>query len=154
MPVFPIPFVPELAYTAGARYFGAGRSGGRKHAGCDLIAPRGTDVYAVDDGIVIQGPYHFYSKTYALEVKHDNFVVRYGEIEKDVAAGVRAEAKLSRGQLIGSVGGLKMLHFEMYSGSETGGLTVRSNPPYQRRSDLIDPTPYLDAWPLLSGATR
>ncbi|MBW2523346.1 MAG: M23 family metallopeptidase [Deltaproteobacteria bacterium] len=154
MPVFPIPFVPELSYTTGARYFGAGRSKGRKHGGCDLIAPRGTDVYAVDDGTVIQGPYYFYEGTYALEVKHKSFVVRYGEIEKKVAAGIEAGAKLEKGQRIGDVGKLKMLHFEMYSGAKTGALTVRGNKPYQRRSDLINPTAYLDAWPLLSGKKR
>jgi hypothetical protein len=38
-----------------------------------------------------------------------------------------------------------MLHFEMYDNSATGPLTNRRNPPFQRRSDLIDPTPYLDA---------
>lgn len=40
-----------------------------------------------------------------------------------------------------------MLHFEMYSkqGDSSGQkLTVRSNPPFQRRSDLIDPTPFLE----------
>lgn len=154
MPVFPIPFVPELTYTTGARYFGAGRSDGRLHAGCDLIAPRGTDVYAVDDGTVIQGPYYFYSKTYALEVQHTSFVVRYGEIDKTVAAGVVPGGKLKRGQRIGDVGALGMLHFEMYSGEATGALTVRSNRPYQRRSDLLDPTAYLAAWPLASGLSR
>ena len=37
-----------------------------------------------------------------------------------------------------------MLHFELYEGSGSGPLTVRSNPPYQRRSDLIEPADYLD----------
>jgi len=41
-------------------------------------------------------------------------------------------------------GGSHMLHFELYSGTESGKLTVRSNKLYQRRSDLIDPTDYLD----------
>jgi hypothetical protein len=40
--------------------------------------------------------------------------------------------------------GSSMLHFEMYSGAGSGRLTVRSNTPYQRRADLIDPTNHLD----------
>ena len=45
---FPLPFIPQLSYTTGGRRFGADRSGGRKHAGCDLIAPLGTPVFAVE----------------------------------------------------------------------------------------------------------
>ena len=44
-----------------------------------------------------------------------------------------------------------MLHFEMYDNSATGRLTDRHNPPYQRRADLMDPTPYLDAARLDAG---
>ncbi len=55
---------------------------------------------------------------------------------------------VARGQVIAFVGklesGSSMLHFEMYAGTASGSLTVRGNPPYQRRSDLLDPTPYLD----------
>lgn len=54
------------------------------------------------------------------------------------------------GQVLGTIGdmGLKnsMLHFEMYSNKAFGPLTNKSNMPYQRRSDLIDPTPYLNQW--------
>ncbi len=32
----------------------------------------------------------------------------------------------------------------MYSGKRTGSLTDRSNPPFKRRADLMDPTAYLD----------
>jgi len=37
-----------------------------------------------------------------------------------------------------------MLHFEMYSKKATGPLTNKQNPPYKRRSDLIDPTQFLN----------
>ena len=46
-----------------------------------------------------------------------------------------------------------MLHFELYEGTGSGPLTVRSNPPYQRRSDLVDPTSYLDGCALLGATT-
>lgn len=144
---FPLKRRPKLSYKKGARYFGAKRSNGRLHAGCDLIASPGTEIYAVADG-VIGASYAFYSGTDALEVKHTGgFVVRYGEIS-GLAAGLKRGSKVTRGQLIAYVGqlnsGSSMLHFEMYSGSETGRLTVRSNKPYQRRSDLVDPTSHLD----------
>lgn len=144
---FPFSFRPTESYKDGARYFGANRSNGRKHAGCDLIAPIGTEVYAVDDGVVIQDMYRFYEHVNALEIQHSHFIVRYGEI-KNITEGIKSGTKIKKGQLIGYVGrldsGKSMLHFEMYSGEQTGSLTVRENKPFQRRSDLINPTDFLD----------
>jgi hypothetical protein len=37
-----------------------------------------------------------------------------------------------------------MLHFEMYGNTVAGPLTQRSNRPYERRADLVDPTNFLD----------
>jgi murein DD-endopeptidase MepM/ murein hydrolase activator NlpD len=145
---FPLPFVPKLSWKTGGRYFGALRSDGRKHAACDLIAPKGTEIFAVDDGIVIRGPYPFHHGTDAIEVQHTFFIVRYAEILKP-APGIGVGTHVTQGAVIGYVGKMyrdSMLHFEMYDGSGSGPLTVRSNKPYQRRSDLMDPTPYLDYW--------
>ncbi len=144
---FPLGRRPQLSYKTGGRFFGAQRSGGRLHAGCDLIASAGTEILAVADGQVL-AYYPFYSGTNALEVHHSaGFVVRYGEISR-LASGLRVGSDVRRGQVIAAVGrlnsGSSMLHFEMYSGSLSGALTVRSNPPYQRRSDLNDPTGSLD----------
>jgi murein DD-endopeptidase MepM/ murein hydrolase activator NlpD len=147
MPVFPLKLVPAASYQGGHRYFGAARTKGRKHGGCDLLAPTGTEIVAIDDGTVIQGPYYFYEGTYALEVEHPGFVVRYGEISA-AAKGVKAKAKVVKGQVIAYVGGLKMLHFELYTGTEVGPLTQRKNKPYERRGDVVDPAPYLASWPL------
>lgn len=54
--------------------------------------------------------------------------------------------------MIGYVGnqpGADMLHLELFSGAASGDLTLSSknpkNAPYYRRSDLMDPTPVLDA---------
>ncbi len=153
MATFPLSFVPTLSYKKGGRRFGANRDGGkRKHAACDLIAPKGTEIYAVENGKVTYGPYLFYRGTYAIEFRLDSGkVVRYCEIEK-VASGVAVGSILTEGTLIAYVGKMyvdSMLHFELYEGTGSGPLTVRSNPPYQRRSDLIDPTDYLDECALL-----
>lgn len=147
---FPLKKHPKYSYKKGARYYGARRSEGkRKHAGCDLLAPVGAEVYAVADG-VIKAYRPFYSGTWQVVVAHKGgFVVRYGEVgPNNLAPGLKVGSKVSTGQVIAYVGrlnsGSHMLHFELYSGSESGSLTVRRNKPYQRRADLVDPTDYLD----------
>ena len=55
MPTFPLPFRPKQNYRKGGLKFGADRDGGaRKHAGCDLLAPKGTEIYAVETGEVVR----------------------------------------------------------------------------------------------------
>lgn len=148
---FPFAFVPPQSWTEPPRSFGARRDGGaRKHAGCDLYAPVGTPVFAVADGTV-QRFSEFYLGTYALVVDHGSFIVRYGEIMKDIAEGLAVGSKVKKGQKIGFVGrleslGVSMVHFEMYDGTGSGLLTDRSRLPFMRRADLIDPTSHLDAW--------
>lgn len=150
---FPLASRPKPSYKTGGRKFGAPRGkprGSRKHAGCDLIVPEGTEIYAVDQGVITRGPYPFTTNVFAVEVKHSSFTVRYGEIS-GLAKGLKRGSTIKEGQLIAYVGKMKkesMLHFEMYSGKAVGPLSQKNNPPYMRRKDLIDPTPYLDKWPL------
>ena len=157
---FPFPTVTSYSWSTGSRAFGSSRSGGaRAHAGCDLYYPKGTWIHAVANGTVINGPYSFYCETYALEVDHGSFVVRYGEIQSYTP--VKKGDRVAAGQRIAQVGHLvgisvpsDMLHIEMYDGSASGALTVKGagsakrndGVPFQRRSDLIDPTPYLNQW--------
>ena len=93
----------------------------------------------------------FYLGTYALVIDHGEFVVRYGEIKKDIAEHLKIGSVVRKGQGIGAVGklsGLKisMVHFEMFSGKGKGPLTDPQRPPYMRRSDLMDPASHLDTW--------
>jgi len=143
---------PAVDYKTSPRSFGCPRDGGRrKHAGCDIYAPIGTEVLAVEDGVVIQPVYFFYLGTYALEIKHDSgIVVRYGEIKRETPKVWKAGDRVSAGEVIGYVGQLQglpmaMLHFELYSGAASGQLTTREAGGFQRRSDLLDPTSFLDA---------
>lgn len=147
--LFPLRKRPSDDYYTAPRSFGALRRGGRKHAGCDLYSAIGDEVLAMADGTIVLGPYEFYKGTYAIEIKHTNgMVVRYSEISSKLPRGLRQGSKVTKGQVIGYVGQLpglpSMLHLEMYKGTGSGLLTERSRQPFQRRSDLVDPTPYLD----------
>ncbi|HEU0184852.1 MAG TPA: M23 family metallopeptidase [Blastocatellia bacterium] len=153
---FPLEKLRPLSYKQRPGRFGNNRSGGRLHAGCDLYAPAGTPILAVADGVVeLYNPY-FYQGTGELQIKHAHFTARYCEIS-GVPEGISKGVSVREGQVIAYVGKMtkvaqSMLHFELYSGVDkngrpaTGSLTNRKNPPYMRRSDLIDPTPYLDLW--------
>jgi murein DD-endopeptidase MepM/ murein hydrolase activator NlpD len=143
--VFPFTQRPLADFHTGARYFGAHRSGGRLHAGVDLIAPFGWAIHAIADGTVVQAPYYFYEGTNALEVSHPGIgVVRYGEISIKKAVHLKGGQHVKAGDVIAYVGrlnsGSSMLHFELYSGRSSGALTVRGNKPYQRRKDLTNPS--------------
>jgi murein DD-endopeptidase MepM/ murein hydrolase activator NlpD len=154
---FPLPFVPKEDYhkpigkaAHHGRYFGASRDGGRRsHAGCDLIAPVGTAIYAVDDGKVIQVSKNFYHGTGAIALEHSGgYIVRYCEVLNDSLDGIEKGRLFSAGEVVAKVGkmySLSMLHFEMYAGTQTGPLSDKhSKSPFKRRSDLLNPTSFLD----------
>ncbi|WP_238193526.1 SH3 domain-containing protein [Methylobacterium frigidaeris] len=148
IPLFPLHARPTQSYKTGGRQFRYRRDGGaRLHAACDLKAPPGTPVRSMDEGTVVQPPRTFYDNTIALEVNHGNYIARYGEMSHTVPGLNRAGVAIRKGQTIGFVGrlssGNSMLHLELYSGSAVGPLTVRRRP-FNRRSDLLDPTDFLD----------
>ncbi len=151
---FPLSFIPKENYKSSRLGFLAKRPAiapGVLHGACDLIAPVGTDVFAVDSGIVLR-TYFFYeigiTSVYAIEVQHKFFTVRYGEVDKKSIL-VKAGESVEKGQplaKVGKIGQGSMLHFEMYSGAATGPLTIKPKLPFNRRSDLMDPAPFLDVW--------
>lgn len=146
---FPLPFIPKLSYRTGARWFGARRANGKRlHAGCDLIAPVDTPIFAIADGIVLEADpdKEFYHHTKALIIRHGGFIVRYCEV-KGFGPGIHRKAKVNAGDVVAYVGRMltmSMLHFELYAGTLQGPLTVRANKPFQRRADLLNPTTLLD----------
>jgi murein DD-endopeptidase MepM/ murein hydrolase activator NlpD len=147
--IFPLNFIPKESYKKGGhrRWFGAERDGGRLHAACDLIAPVGAEVFAIEDGVVIEPSRSFYHGVNVIAVRHQSgLVVRYGEI-KGETDGMREGSLVKEGQVMGHVGMMEkdhMLHFELYSGTASGNLMSSKTGPYQRRADLIDPTPLFD----------
>ena len=148
---FPFDGPATTDFLNAPRSFGSCRSNcRRKHAAADLYSHYRRPIYAVGDGTV-KDFYYFYDGTYALVVDHGDFVVRYGEIMKRLPSGIYIGAKVKRGQHIASIGDLaslpqSMLHFERYTGKGSGQLTQRSNPPFQRRWDLVNPTQDLLDW--------
>lgn len=149
--LYPLPVRATANYHEGARRFGSSR-GGRRHAGVDLYAPAGTIVRAMAAGKVLR-VYPFYCETFAIEINHGSFIARYGEVDKHRAnLFVQGGDDVKRGDKIGVVGrliGIKvpsnMLHLELYASTEDSALTVKGNPPYQRRKDLFDPTASIDS---------
>jgi len=147
--VYPL-FEPATApFTTGGRQFGAPRTG-RLHAGVDLLNPYKARIRAIADGVVLQRPYYFYLGTDALEVHHPGIgVVRYGEISPLALVDLKAGDKVRMGDVIAHVGrqdstGFCMLHLEMYTGKAAGALTAPSSQPYERRSDLENPSTFVN----------
>lgn len=150
---FPTVKEPTHSYTSGMRMFNARRGGGtRSHAACDLYRYKDEPILSVAPGVVIRDLYYFYQGTYALEVRHSGgFIVRYGELTGQKESGVSNGKKVKMGQRIGYMGKVNsnccrpMLHFELFKGTATGALSQKGNK-FQRRSDLLDPTHYLQKW--------
>jgi murein DD-endopeptidase MepM/ murein hydrolase activator NlpD len=154
MPTFPLRVRLIESYKEPPRSFGAPRDhGARRHAGCDLYAPKGTPILAVADGMVTHCSDTFYrpsadtSYVGAIEVFHPGVgKIRYAEIGPSY---VKAGDAVRAGQVIAEVGQVSgmanaMLHFELYAGTGSGALTNLTIPPFMRRADLQDPTAFLD----------
>ncbi len=159
-PIFPLAFVPKefVALMSGSDPRGLGWGSPRKppekyglHAAVDLLAPAGTPVRAVDWGSVIELYREgYYINTGVVGIRHPMFVARYGEIRP--ARGLGIGTVVQQGQIIGEViianndDRTHMLHFEMFNDLESGSLSDTSNKPYNRRRDVINPTPFLQSW--------
>jgi murein DD-endopeptidase MepM/ murein hydrolase activator NlpD len=149
--IFPIPkWEAKYNYHQGGLRFGANRDHGkRKHVGCDLYGPLGSPVLAITNGTVIR-VYRFYGGTDAIEINHGSLgIARYGEIPP--SSNIKTGGFVDAGEQIGTIATIKghgklhpMMHFELYSGQGNGRLTQPGSKGFQRRSDLVNPTPLLD----------
>lgn len=117
-PPFEAVFPQETSKTYFSSTFGARRSGGRRHKGNDLMAPRMTEVYAIAAGSVYfvgvnrlsgrnvkidhGGGWH----SYYLHLNNDNVGTDDGDAPwtLTVAPGVEEGMEVEAGQLIGWVG--------------------------------------------------
>jgi murein DD-endopeptidase MepM/ murein hydrolase activator NlpD len=147
---FPFTSPPSVSWRTGARYFGAPRKGTRRrHGGCDIIKPVGTVIHAVADGVLVHEETYFYSNTYYVTYQHGDILVRYGEIMRR-SNGKKKGSTVKKGEPIAKVGrlasGSSMLHIEIYKKGNLHTPLRSTAMPYQRRSDVTDPAPYLDEW--------
>jgi murein DD-endopeptidase MepM/ murein hydrolase activator NlpD len=141
------------SYTSGTLQFRARRHKGRRlHAGSDLYRKKGEAAVAVASGTIIRGLYYFYQGVFAIEIKHPKFIARYGEIIGRLPKGLAKGKNVVAGKEVGYIGRVNsgccvpMLHFELFKGTGIGSLTRYRLPPYDRRSDIMDPTDYLRQW--------
>ena len=99
------------------------------------------------DGTLVRSPYYFYSDTYAVEIRHGDFLMRYGEI---LGGSYIGGQHVRKGQPIAKIGrlasGSSMLHFEMYSNGASSAPLTTSTGPYKRRGDVINASAHLDEW--------
>ena len=117
-PPFELHFPQELTGTDWGSTFGAARSGGRRHKGNDLMAPKMTHVYAAADGVVATVSDGSSSGRY-LTIEHDaGWSTTYMHLNNDdpgtdngsadwsltLAPGVQEGASVIAGQLIAFVG--------------------------------------------------
>lgn len=117
-PPFEIEFPQEVTVTEFSSTFGAGRSGGRRHKGNDLMAPKMTEVYAIADGIVERVASSGNAGRYITLAHADGWTSTYMHLNNDVpgtdngradwnltlAPSVTQDAAVYAGQLIGYVG--------------------------------------------------
>ncbi|MBQ4569918.1 MAG: peptidoglycan-binding protein [Ruminococcus sp.] len=152
--VAPVKKSGYLNIKVAPRYFGARRdSGARAHAGIDIHYKKngkGTPVYAMEAGKVVEYSSNFYGGMQAIAVQHaDGSIARYCEISTSLRVGSR----VTKGQQIATIaksniGGDTMLHLEIYMGTASGKLSNKSNKTYDyvtnkgynRRRDLVDPS--------------
>ncbi|HLF61607.1 MAG TPA: M23 family metallopeptidase [Acidimicrobiia bacterium] len=117
-PPFEIRFPQETSVTVFASTFGDRRSGGRRHHGIDLMAPKMTRVYAAADGYIARIETHSLAGRY-IEIAHaEGWTTKYVHLNNDtpgtddgaadwsltLAPGVRLGAWVEAGQMIAWVG--------------------------------------------------
>lgn len=91
------------------------------HAGVDLRAPRGTMVYAMDDGVVVEVEKVLVGYGHFVRIAHaDTLSTLYAHLDK---VEVKPGDKVGRGENIGTVGVTGWstgphLHFEIYVGNK------------------------------------
>lgn len=113
--------------------FGAPRSGGRRHQGCDIFTARNTPIVAVVDGVIIRtNPTDSGLGGISAYLRGADRTVYYYAHLSSIKSGVHAGSRLEAGQVIGyagntgnASGGAVHLHFEI---RPNGGAAINPYP--------------------------
>jgi murein DD-endopeptidase MepM/ murein hydrolase activator NlpD len=126
--VFPVDGPNSFSNT-----FGAPRSGGRTHQGCDIMTARNTPLVAVVNGVITSTvPYDTGLGGITIHLRGGNGTVYYYAHLSSIKGGIRAGVRVSAGQVIGyagntgnASGGAVHLHFEI---RPNGGAAINPYP--------------------------
>ncbi len=126
--VFPVDGPNSFSNT-----FGAPRSGGRSHQGCDIMTARNTPLVAVVDGVITStNPYDSGLGGITIHLRGGDRTVYYYAHLSSIKSGIRAGVRVSAGQVIGyagntgnASGGAVHLHFEI---RPNGGAAINPYP--------------------------
>jgi peptidoglycan LD-endopeptidase LytH len=126
--VFPVDGPNSFSNT-----FGAPRSGGRTHQGCDIMTARNTPLVAVVDGVITSTvPYDRGLGGITIHLRGGDRTVYYYAHLSSIKSGIRAGVRVSAGQVIGyagntgnASGGAVHLHFEI---RPNGGAAINPYP--------------------------
>ncbi len=99
---YPVKFSRISSRYSGRRYHPVQKRW-KAHRGTDFVAPQGTPIRSVGDGIIQEARYHQFNGNY-VKVKHNgNYTTGYLHMVK-IASGIRPGTKVKQGQVIGYVG--------------------------------------------------
>lgn len=103
--------------------FGAPRSGGRRHEGQDILAPRGTPIYSATSGFVVRMGYDQLGGLFVYVVGAGGRRYYYAHLDR-FATGLEAGQQVTTRTRLGYVGNtgnaratVPHLHFGVFSGS-------------------------------------
>jgi len=151
----PLKEMPEILLPDHPGSFGARRRYD-VHTGVDLYCPHGTEVFAMEDGVVVDidwftGPkagFPWWNNTRAVMVAGDTGHIVYGEIQE--REGLNVGDKVKAGDFVGTVltvlkedkgKPMSMLHVELMKNTEHHHLVWHLDQP--KHEALLDPTPML-----------
>ncbi|MFO7547510.1 MAG: M23 family metallopeptidase [Acidimicrobiia bacterium] len=140
-------FPQDPQVTSFSSTFGAPRSGGRRHEGTDLMAPKMTPVYAAADGVVTRIATQRRAGRYLVIDHGDEWETWYVHLNNDtpgtndgradwantVVPGIEVGTQVAAGQHVAWLGD---------SGNAEGG-SPHTHFEIQRNGRSIDPYPYL-----------
>ncbi len=145
--------LPLATYVIGGYHHGSNVGGGRVHAGDDVSASVGTDVFSIDAGTVrFAGP----AGTWGTLVEIDHvapdgtpFISLYGHL-RSTDLQVQKGQRVARGQLIGRIGNRSQnggwaphLHFSIFTGTHPATGVLQGH--VVSLSGYEDPIPWMTA---------